>query len=56
MFLVTLNDVENRVFSSNEYVEAMEYAAQLDFEYNSPELNDGICGENVVKLVTLPVS
>lgn len=51
MYLVTLNGIRHRAFSSNEYVEAMEYAAQLDFEYNSSELNNGVCGKNVIKLV-----
>ncbi len=32
----------------------MENAAQLDFIYNSPELNDGVQGDNKVELLTLP--
>jgi len=31
----------------------MEEAAQLDFMYNSPELNDGVQGNTVVRLLTV---
>jgi hypothetical protein len=54
MYFVTLNGVQDRIFGSNEYVEALEYAAQLDFMHNSPELNDGVQGTNDIKLLTLP--
>lgn len=53
MYFVTLNGVQDRIFGSNEYVEALEYAAQLDFVHNSPELNDGVQGTNDIKLLTL---
>jgi hypothetical protein len=33
-----------------EYVEALEEAALLDFELNSPEMNNGIQGNHVIKL------
>ena len=54
VYFVTLNGVQDRIFGSNEYVEALEYAAQLDFVHNSPELNDGVQGTNDIKLLTLP--
>ena len=54
VYFVILDGVQHRTFSSNEYVEALEHAAQLDFIYNSPELNDGIQGNHVIKLLTLP--
>ncbi len=39
-----------RTFSPNEYVEALEEAALLDFTWNSPEMNNGIQGNHLIKL------
>jgi hypothetical protein len=47
-----MDGVSCRTFGSNEYVEALEYAAQLDFDCNSPEMNEGIQGVIDIKLVT----
>ena len=54
MYFITLDGKQYRHYSSNEYVEAMEDAAQLDHIYNSPELNDGVQGSHDIKLLTLP--
>lgn len=40
-------------FCSNEYMEALEEAAQLDWQVNSPEMNDGEQGSVVVELITV---
>jgi hypothetical protein len=48
--LLVCDDKVVRVFSHNEYVEALEEAALLDFELNSPEMNDGIQGNHVIEL------
>jgi len=52
VFYVILNGVQHSVYFCKE--EAMENAAQLDFIYNSPELNDGVQGTNDIQLLTLP--
>lgn len=39
-----------RTYSQNEYVEAMQDAAQLDWEMNSPEMNNGIQQHHVIEL------
>jgi len=52
VFYVILNGVQHSVYFCKE--EAMENAAQLDFIYNSPELNDVVQGDNKVELLTLP--
>lgn len=39
-----------RTYSKNEYVEAMQDAAQLDWEMNSPEMNNGIQQHHVITL------
>jgi len=52
VFYVILNGVQHSVYFTEE--EAMENAAQLDFIYNSPELNDGVQGTNDIQLLTLP--
>ena len=52
MFYVILNGVQHSVYFTEE--EAMENAAQLDFIYNSPELNDGVQGTNDIQLLTFP--
>jgi hypothetical protein len=54
VYFVTLDGKQYRQYSSNEYVEAMEEAAQLDHIYNSPELNDGVQGTHDIRLLTLP--
>ena len=54
VYFVILNGVQDAVFGSNEYAEAMEYAAQLDHVHNSPELNDGVQGTNDIRLLSLP--
>lgn len=38
-------------YSQNEYSEALQNAAQLDWEMNSPEMNDGIKGNHIIKLI-----
>jgi hypothetical protein len=48
--LLVCDDKVVRVFSQNQYVEALEEAALLDFELNSPEMNDGIQGNHVIRL------
>ena len=53
MYIIFVNGEEHSCYGSNEYVEAMEEAAQLDFMYNSPELNDGVQGNTVVRLLTV---
>jgi hypothetical protein len=53
MYYITMDGVTCRTYSNNEYVEAMEYAAQLDYVCNSPEMNDNVVGNNIIiKLVT----
>ena len=37
-------------YSQNEYVEALQDAAQLDWEMNSPEMNNGIQGTHKIEL------
>ncbi len=54
MYFVTLDGKQYRQYSANEYVEALEDAAQLDYIYNSPELNDGVQGTHDIRLLTLP--
>jgi len=39
-----------RTYSENEHVEAMQDAAQLDWEMNSPEMNNGIQQHHVITL------
>jgi len=53
MYIIFVNGEQHSCYGSNEYVEAMEEAAQLDFMYNSPELNDGVQGATVVRLLTV---
>ena len=53
MYFITLDGKQYRQYSANEYVEALEDAAQLDHIYNSPELNDGVQGSHDIKLLTL---
>jgi hypothetical protein len=50
VFYVILNGVQHSVAFTKE--EALENAAQLDYMYNSPELNDGIQGTNNIQLLT----
>jgi hypothetical protein len=52
MYFVILDGKQHKVYGSNEYVEAMEEAAQLDWIQNSPELNDGVQGTHDIKLLT----
>ncbi len=52
MYFITLDGKQYRQYSANEYVEALEDAAQLDYIYNSPELNDGVQGSHNIKLLT----
>jgi len=52
MYLITLDGKQYRQYSANEYVEALEDAAQLDHIYNSPELNDGVQGSHDIQLLT----
>lgn len=52
MYIIFVNGEQHSCYGSNEYVEAMEEAAQLDHMYNSPELNDGE-GTTVVRLLTV---
>jgi hypothetical protein len=54
MYFIVLDGKQHSVYHANEYVEALEEAAQLDYMYNSPELNDGIQGEHDIQLLTLP--
>ena len=54
MYFVVLDGKQHKVYGSNEYVEAMEEAAQLDWIQNSPELNDGVKGTHIVQVLTLP--
>jgi len=54
MYFITLDGQQYRQYSANEYVEALEDAAQLDYIYNSPELNDGVQGTHDIRLLTLP--
>lgn len=37
-------------YSQDEHVEAMQDAAQLDWEMNSPEMNNGIQGTHKIEL------
>jgi len=53
MYIIFVNGEQHSCYGSNEYVEAMEEAAQLDYMYNSPELNDGVQGTTVVRLLTV---
>ena len=48
--LLVCDDKVVRVFNQNEYVEALEEAALLDFELNSPEMNNGIQGNHAIRL------
>jgi len=48
--LLVCDDKVVRVFTQNEYVEALEEAALLDFELNSPEMNNGIQGNHTIRL------
>ena len=52
MYFITLDGKQYRQYSANEYVEALEDAAQLDHIYNSPELNDGVQGSHDIQLLT----
>jgi hypothetical protein len=52
VYFITLDGKQYRQYSANEYVEALEDAAQLDYIYNSPELNDGVQGSHNIKLLT----
>jgi hypothetical protein len=52
VYFITLDGKQYRQYSANEYVEALEDAAQLDYIYNSPELNDGVQGTHNIKLLT----
>ena len=54
MYFIVLDGKQHKVMCSNEYQEALEEAAQLDYILNSPELNDGVQGTHVVQLLTLP--
>jgi hypothetical protein len=54
VYFITLDGKQYRQYSANEYVEALEDAAQLDYIYNSPELNDGVQGTHDIRLLTLP--
>lgn len=52
MYFIVLNGIQHSVYGSNEYVEALEEAAQLEHHCNSPELNDGVQGTNKIQLLT----
>jgi hypothetical protein len=52
-FIIFVDGQEYRQYSANEYLEAMEDAAQLDYMYNSPELNDGVQGNTAVEILTV---
>jgi len=52
MYFITLDGKQYRQYSANEYVEALEDAAQLDHIYNSLELNDGVQGSHDIQLLT----
>jgi len=52
MYFIILNGQQYRQYSANEYEEALEDAAQLDYIYNSSELNDGVQGTNAIQLLT----
>ncbi len=53
MYFIVLDGKQHSVYCTNEYVEALEEAAQLDYMYNSPELNNGVQGTHEIKLLTL---
>lgn len=50
-FTLVCDDQIVKTFSFNEYCKALEAAAQLDFEMNSAELNDGVAGNHIIRLV-----
>ena len=52
MYFIIIDGKQHCQFGSNEYQEALEEAAQLDYMYNSPELNDGVQGTHNIKLLT----
>lgn len=55
-YQILVNHKVVKEFGSNEYQEALEEAAQLDYVYNSPELNDGVEGNTTVELVMKTIS
>jgi len=53
MYIIFVNGEQHSCYGFNEYVEAIEEAAQLDYMYNSPELNDGVQGNTAVEILTV---
>jgi hypothetical protein len=50
VYFVIVNGKQHNVYFCKE--EALTETAQLDYMYNSPELNDGIQGTNNIQLLT----